>query len=64
MAHTGVIYTASFVRENYTAHDLHLNSRGKRRLTYLTGERIGGVHVPSGSSTPVITHDTASPFLA
>jgi hypothetical protein len=44
-AHIGVIDTASFVRDDYTTHDLHLNSRGKRRLTHQIAERIGGGHV-------------------
>jgi hypothetical protein len=29
MAHIGVIDTASFVRENYSTHGLHLNSRAR-----------------------------------
>jgi hypothetical protein len=59
----GVTDTASIVRDDYTTHGLHLNSRGKRRLTHLIAERISGGHVSSVSSIPVITHATASPFL-
>jgi hypothetical protein len=33
MSHIGVIDTASYVREDHTAHGLHLNFLGKRRLT-------------------------------
>jgi hypothetical protein len=63
-AHIGVIDTASFVRDDYTTHGLHLTSRGKRRLTHPTAERISG-HLLSVSSIPVIiTHFRASPFLA
>jgi hypothetical protein len=64
VAHIGVIDTASLVRDDYTTHGLHLNSRGKRRLTHLIVERIGGGHVSSVRSIPVITHARASPFLA
>jgi hypothetical protein len=42
MAHIGVTDTASFVRDDYTTHGLHLNSQGKRRLTHLIDERISG----------------------
>jgi hypothetical protein len=64
IAHDGVTDTASFVRDDYTTHGLHLNSRGKRRLTHVIAERIGGGHVSSVSSIPVIIHTTDSPFLA
>jgi hypothetical protein len=47
-----------------SAHGLHLNSQGKRRLMHLIAERISGGHVSSVSSIPVITHARASPFLA
>jgi hypothetical protein len=57
--------TATVVREEYTTHGLHLNSRGIMRLTHLTAESICGEHLPSmNSSIPVITHARASPFLA
>jgi hypothetical protein len=45
-------------------HGLHLNSRGKRELTYLIAETISGGHVSSVSSIPVITHTRALPFLS
>jgi hypothetical protein len=64
MADIGVTNTASFVRDDYTTHGLHLNFRGKRRLTHLTADRLSGGHVLSVSSIPVITHARASPFLA
>jgi hypothetical protein len=66
MAHIGVIDTASLVRDTErecTAHGLHLNSGGKRRLTHLIAERISGGHVLSVSSIPVFTHARASPFF-
>jgi hypothetical protein len=56
MSHIGVIDTASFVREDQTAHGLHLNFR--------IAERVGDGHVQTVSSIPVITHARASPFLA
>jgi len=64
MSHINVIETGSSVKEEYTTHGLHLNSRGKMRLTHLIAESIHGGHVPSrNSSIPVITHARASPFL-
>jgi hypothetical protein len=57
--------TGATVREEYTTHGLHLNSRSKMRLTHLTAEGVCGGHVPSkNSSIPVITHARASPPLA
>jgi hypothetical protein len=65
MSHINVTDTGTVVRERYTTHDLHLNSRGKMRLTHLNAESIRGGHVPSrNSSIPVITHIRVSPFLA
>jgi hypothetical protein len=62
--HINVIDTGTIVREEYTAHSLHLNSRGKMSLTHLIPESICGKHVPSkNSSIPIITHARASPFL-
>jgi len=63
MPHTNVIDTGTIVREEYTTHGLHLNSRGKMRLTYLIAESIHGGHVPSwDSSIPVFIHARASLF--
>jgi hypothetical protein len=62
--HIGVIDTASFVRDDYTTHGLHLNSRGRRRLTHLIAEIISGGHVSSISNIPVIIHARALPFSA
>jgi hypothetical protein len=36
MSHINVNDTGTSVREEYTIHGLHLNSRGKMRLTHLT----------------------------
>jgi hypothetical protein len=63
MSHVGLIDSSPIVREGYTRHGLHLNSRGKERLAHLTGERIVDGHVSSISSIPVITNARASPFL-
>jgi hypothetical protein len=64
MSHIGIIDAASIAREDFTTHGLHLNSRGKKRLTQLIAEKVIGGHVSSISSIPVITHARASPFLA
>jgi hypothetical protein len=64
MAHIGIIDAATFAREDFTTHGLHLNSRGKKRLTHLVAERVIGDHVSNISSIPVITHARASPLLA
>jgi hypothetical protein len=56
--------TGIIVREEYTTYGLHLNSRGKLRLTHLIMESMCGGHVPSrNNSIPVITYARASPFL-
>jgi hypothetical protein len=60
MFHINVIETGIVVREAYTANGLHLNSRGKMKLTHLVDESMHGGHVASGNS---ITHARASPFL-
>jgi hypothetical protein len=58
ISHTGVTDTSSIIREDYTTHGLHLNSRCMRRLMQLTAESCWW------SCIPVITHVKASPFLA
>jgi hypothetical protein len=63
-SHIGVTDTNCIVREDYTTHGLYLNSRGKMKLTLLIARSLGGDHVSGISSIPVITHATASPFLA
>jgi hypothetical protein len=64
MSHINVTDTGTIVSKEYTSHGLHLNSRGKMRLTHLIVESICGGHVPSrNSNITVITHATASPFL-
>jgi hypothetical protein len=63
MSHVGVIDTLTFRREEFMTHGLHLNSRGKRRLTLLIADGLNGGHVLGMSSIPVITHARASPFL-
>jgi hypothetical protein len=62
-SHIGFIDTNCIVREEYTTRGLHLNSRGKRKLTLLMARSLGGDHVSGISSIPVITHARASPFL-
>jgi len=43
LPHVGFVGTTTIGREEYTAHGLHLNSRGKRRLTLLIADRLEGV---------------------
>jgi len=65
LSHINVSDGGTIVREKYTTHGLHLNTRGKMRLTQLTVESICGGHVPSmNSSISVINHARVSPFLA
>jgi hypothetical protein len=40
MSHINVTDTGTIVREEYTTHGLHLNSRGKMRLIHLISESI------------------------
>jgi hypothetical protein len=63
-SHIGVTDTTSTVREEHMTHGLHLNSRGKKKLTLLITKRINDDHLSSTSSIPVITHARATPFLA
>jgi hypothetical protein len=63
MSHISVINVSSIERDDNTRHGLHLNSRGKKRLTQLIAERVMDGHVSSTYIIPVITHDRASPFL-
>jgi hypothetical protein len=62
LSHIGVIDTTAIVREEYMNHGLHLNWRGKRKLTLLIARKLGDDHMSSSSSIPVITHARASPF--
>ena len=45
-SHIGVVDTMTIGREEYTAHGLHLNSRGKRRLMLLIADRLDGFMCP------------------
>jgi hypothetical protein len=63
MSHVDIIDAASISKKDFMTHDLHLISRGKKRLTYVIAERVTGGHLASISSIPVITHAGAS-FLA
>jgi hypothetical protein len=42
MSHLSVIDTATIGREEYTAHGLHLNLRGKRKLMLLIADKLDG----------------------
>jgi len=48
--------------QNFTAHGLHLNSRGKKKITFLTAKSLGDKNVSDASSIPAITSAGASPF--
>ena len=63
LSHIGVIDTSTIVRDEYTNHGLHLNWRGKRKLTLLIAGKLRDDYVSGISSIPVITHARASPFL-
>jgi hypothetical protein len=63
MSDIGVIDTTTIVTEEYTNHGLHLNWRGKRKLTLLIAKKLSDDHVSGTGSIPVITHARASPFL-
>jgi hypothetical protein len=52
--HSRVIETTSFQREVFTTHGLHINSRGKKKLTLLTAKNSGDKNVSGTSSIPVI----------
>jgi hypothetical protein len=62
-SHIGVVDTMTIGRDEYMAHHLHLNSRGKRKLTHLIADGLDGGHMSGVSSISVITHVRASPFL-
>jgi hypothetical protein len=65
MSHIGVINTTTIVEEEYMNPGLHLNWRGKRKLTLLIATRkLGADHVSGIGSIPVISHARASPFLS
>jgi hypothetical protein len=63
MEHIGDIDSDYFARGDYTTHDLHINSQGKRKLTHLIAKRVDGGHVSAVSSISVITCARASPFF-
>jgi hypothetical protein len=48
--------------QHFKAHDLHLNSRGKKKITFLTANSLGDKNVSDASSIPVITSAAASSF--
>jgi hypothetical protein len=63
MSHTGVTDTSPIVREDYTVHDLHLNSRGKKRLVQLTAERVVGDHGSGISSIKSVYSTVNATFI-
>jgi hypothetical protein len=41
-----VVDVSSISRRKHTVHGLHLNPRGKDKLTWLTADSIKGRHIP------------------
>jgi hypothetical protein len=62
--HIRVIETTSFQREELTTHSLHINSRGKKKLTLLIAKSLGDKNVSDTSIIPVIPVQKVSPYLA
>ena len=52
--HSRVIETTPFQREEFTTHGLHINSRGKKKLTLVSAKNSGDKNVSGTSSIPVI----------
>jgi hypothetical protein len=63
-SHKNVTDVSFFVREDFTRHDLRLNSPGKKRLMQLVAERVVHGRASIVSSIPVITRARASHLLA
>jgi hypothetical protein len=63
MSHIGVVDTTTIGREEYMAHGLYLNSRGKRKLMLLIADRLDGSHLSGVSSIPAIVHDRTLLFF-
>ena len=59
-SHICVTENTSFQREDFRKHGLHVNSRGKNRLTQLTAKSLSDKNVSGTSSIPVITIVRAS----
>jgi hypothetical protein len=60
---TLVLLSPVQLRDEYTNHCLHLNWRGKGKLTHLIAKKLGDDHVSGISNIHVITHARDSPFL-
>jgi hypothetical protein len=64
MSHINVIDTDTTVRKVDTTHGLHINSRGKMRLSWPLVVSMCGGHVPCRNrSIPVTTYARVSPFF-
>lgn len=61
-SHIGVIEVDSIKRDDYSSHGLHLNSRGKKKLSLLIANRIKG-RIPVITNIIPTVHHRASPFL-
>jgi len=62
-SHIGLIDVSSIGRLGYTSHGLHLNSRGKRKLSKLIADRIKDEKVRKSEKIPVVISARATPFL-
>jgi hypothetical protein len=59
-----IIANVSIIREEYVMHGLHLNSKGKGKLTLLIAKRLSDDHMLGIKRIPVITHARSSPFFS
>jgi len=56
-SHVHIIDTTLFLWEKFTTHDLHLNARGKRKITAIViAKSLCDNNVSGIGSIPVITH--------
>jgi hypothetical protein len=63
-SHISVVDTSLLLRQDFTTHGLHLNSREKKKLTHLIAKSLDDNGRSAISSIPVICNARASPFLA
>jgi hypothetical protein len=55
--------TSLLLRQDFTAHGLHLNSSGKKKLAHLIANSLDDNGISAFKSIPVICNARASPFL-
>jgi hypothetical protein len=62
-SHIGAVDTSLLLRQDFTTHGLHLNSRGKKKLTHLVAKSLDDNGISAFKSIPVICNARASSFL-